>query len=199
MKSCLFTHMARFAHGMQNVILHIYFRLVQSSGLDFCLRNGTPGGVETRWFHTETRRDLANWTRAIVEGTNSCVQKIQQVTYRKYHKAHNFDIKISWYTHFYKKHKHLRSKARFAGIYILHSQWGDFIGQGEVCKLSTFTKRGEIACYNKKLGKINIKNQKGYREDMRKIHVTWQFFRLAALRVILLEKKKTKNSFLGMV
>ena len=33
---------------------------------------------------------------------------------------------------------------------------GNFVSQGEVCRLPTYTKRGEIACYSRKSGKMNI-------------------------------------------
>ena len=45
---------------------------------------------------------------------------------------------------------------------------GDFVGQREVCKLPTFTKKGEIGCYNKKLGKMNIKNQYKVKKKLKK-------------------------------
>ena len=45
---------------------------------------------------------------------------------------------------------------------------GDFVSQGEVCKLPCFTKKGEIACYNKKLGKIYIKNQYKVKKKLNK-------------------------------
>ena len=69
-------------------------------------------------------------------------------------------------------------------FYIKPPPGGDFVGKGEVCKLPTFTKKGGKACYNKKLGKMNIKNQyeakkklNKHEETIRGTYFTSQFIK----------------------
>ncbi|KAM9296502.1 alpha-1-syntrophin [Gastrophryne carolinensis] len=48
--------------------------------LAFALRSGTQKGVETHLFSVETPRELAEWTRALVDGCHSASELIQEVT-----------------------------------------------------------------------------------------------------------------------
>ncbi|KAG8446291.1 hypothetical protein GDO86_013936 [Hymenochirus boettgeri] len=48
--------------------------------LAFALRSGTQKGVETHLFSVETQRELAGWTRALVDGCHSAAELIQEVT-----------------------------------------------------------------------------------------------------------------------
>ncbi|KAM8947471.1 alpha-1-syntrophin [Pelodytes ibericus] len=48
--------------------------------LAFALRSGTQKGVETHLFSVETPRELAEWTRALVDGCHSAAELIQEVT-----------------------------------------------------------------------------------------------------------------------
>ncbi|XP_056404196.1 alpha-1-syntrophin isoform X2 [Hyla sarda] len=48
--------------------------------LAFALRSGTQKGVETHLFSVETQRELAEWTRALVDGCHNAAELIQEVT-----------------------------------------------------------------------------------------------------------------------
>ncbi|XP_075033637.1 alpha-1-syntrophin [Mixophyes fleayi] len=48
--------------------------------LAFALRSGTQKGVETHLFSVETHQDLAEWTRALVDGCHNAAELIQEVT-----------------------------------------------------------------------------------------------------------------------
>ncbi|KAM4622506.1 alpha-1-syntrophin [Discoglossus pictus] len=48
--------------------------------LAFALRSGTHKGVETHLFSVETQKELASWTRALVDGCHSAAELIQEVT-----------------------------------------------------------------------------------------------------------------------
>ncbi|XP_063311809.1 alpha-1-syntrophin [Pelobates fuscus] len=48
--------------------------------LAFALRSGTQKGVETHLFSVETHRELAEWTRTLVDGCHSAAELIQEVT-----------------------------------------------------------------------------------------------------------------------
>ncbi|XP_044155256.1 alpha-1-syntrophin [Bufo gargarizans] len=48
--------------------------------LTFALRSGTQKGVETHLFSVETQRELAEWTRALVDGCHNAAELIQEVT-----------------------------------------------------------------------------------------------------------------------
>ena len=71
-----------------------YFRLVHSgrqmnstTGADiltFGTRSGTRNGVETHIFRVETQRDLAHWSRALVQGSHGAAMLVKEVTCRKY-------------------------------------------------------------------------------------------------------------------
>lgn len=71
-------------------LLHSSHRLVHSgpskssllydSELSFVLRTGTKKGVETHLFSVETHRDLAIWTRILVDGCHSAAEFIQEVS-----------------------------------------------------------------------------------------------------------------------
>lgn len=49
----------------------------------FAVRVGTIDGVMTHHLRAETRRDLAIWARAIVQGCHSAVNSIREYTVRK--------------------------------------------------------------------------------------------------------------------
>ncbi|XP_058792870.1 beta-1-syntrophin isoform X2 [Phymastichus coffea] len=48
----------------------------------FAVRVGTPEGVVTHSFQTETRRDLAAWARAIVQGCHAAAHSLREYTVR---------------------------------------------------------------------------------------------------------------------
>ncbi|XP_019395352.1 PREDICTED: alpha-1-syntrophin [Crocodylus porosus] len=54
--------------------------LLYDSELSFALRTGTKKGVETHLFSVETHRDLAIWTRILVDGCHSAAEFIQEVS-----------------------------------------------------------------------------------------------------------------------
>ncbi|KAM4691279.1 alpha-1-syntrophin [Rhinophrynus dorsalis] len=54
--------------------------LVCDTDLAFALRSGTQKGVETHLFSVETPRELAGWTRALVDGCHNAAELIQEVT-----------------------------------------------------------------------------------------------------------------------
>nr|XP_048676097.1 alpha-1-syntrophin [Caretta caretta] len=54
--------------------------LLYDSELAFALRTGTKKGVETHLFSVETHRDLAMWTRMLVDGCHSAAEFTQEVS-----------------------------------------------------------------------------------------------------------------------
>ncbi|KAK7115468.1 beta-1-syntrophin-like [Littorina saxatilis] len=48
--------------------------------LSFGTRSGTRNGVETHIFRVETQRDLAHWSRALVQGSHGAVSLVKEVT-----------------------------------------------------------------------------------------------------------------------
>jgi hypothetical protein len=63
-------------------------RLVSSSRqtdmITFSVGCGTPEGVVTHHLRAETHRDLANWARALVQGSHNCAQTQRELVCRKY-------------------------------------------------------------------------------------------------------------------
>nr|CAD7265305.1 unnamed protein product [Timema shepardi] len=63
-------------------------RLVSSSRqtdmITFSVRCGTPEGVLTHHLRAETHRDLANWARALVQGSHNCAQSQHELVCREY-------------------------------------------------------------------------------------------------------------------
>ncbi|KDR14467.1 Beta-1-syntrophin [Zootermopsis nevadensis] len=61
-------------------------RLVSSSRqtdmITFSVRCGTPEGVVTHHLRAETHRDLANWARALVQGSHNCAQAQRELVCR---------------------------------------------------------------------------------------------------------------------
>nr|XP_060628337.1 alpha-1-syntrophin [Anolis sagrei ordinatus] len=54
--------------------------LLYDSELSFALRTGTKKGVETHLFSVETHRDLAMWTRMLVDGCHNAAECVQEVS-----------------------------------------------------------------------------------------------------------------------
>nr|XP_028590708.1 alpha-1-syntrophin [Podarcis muralis] len=54
--------------------------LLYDSELSFALRTGTKKGVETHLFSVETHRDLATWTRMLVDGCHNAAECVQEVS-----------------------------------------------------------------------------------------------------------------------
>jgi hypothetical protein len=52
-------------------------------GATFAVRVGTIDGVITHNLRAETRRDLAAWARAIVQGCHSAAHSLREYTVRK--------------------------------------------------------------------------------------------------------------------
>lgn len=52
--------------------------------LMFCTRTGTRQGIETHVFRVDIQRDLANWSRAVVQGANDAALIVKEVTCREY-------------------------------------------------------------------------------------------------------------------
>ncbi|XP_064599104.1 beta-1-syntrophin-like [Liolophura sinensis] len=48
--------------------------------LMFCTRTGTRQGIETHVFRVDIQRDLANWSRAVVQGANDAALIVKEVT-----------------------------------------------------------------------------------------------------------------------
>lgn len=53
-------------------------------GATFAVRVGTSSGVIMHHLRTETRRDLAAWARAIVQGCHAAAHSLREYTIRKY-------------------------------------------------------------------------------------------------------------------
>nr|XP_033819042.1 alpha-1-syntrophin isoform X1 [Geotrypetes seraphini] len=53
--------------------------LLYDAELSFALRSGTQKGIETHLFSVETQRDLATWTRVLVDGCHKAAELIQEV------------------------------------------------------------------------------------------------------------------------
>lgn len=51
--------------------------------LSFGTRSGTRNGVEMHIFRVETQRDLAHWSRALVQGSHGAAALVKEVTCRK--------------------------------------------------------------------------------------------------------------------
>lgn len=54
------------------------------NGATFAVRVGTIDGVITHHLRAETRRDLATWARAIVQGCHTAALSLREYTVRKY-------------------------------------------------------------------------------------------------------------------
>jgi hypothetical protein len=52
--------------------------------ITFSVRCGTPEGVVTHHLRAETHRDLANWARALVQGSHNCAQTQRELVCREY-------------------------------------------------------------------------------------------------------------------
>lgn len=52
--------------------------------LTFGTRSGTRNGIETHIFRVETQRDLAHWSRALVQGSHGAAAIVKEVTCRKF-------------------------------------------------------------------------------------------------------------------
>ena len=52
--------------------------------LSFGTRSGTRNGVEVHIFRVETQRDLAFWSRALVQGSHGAVASVKEVTCGQY-------------------------------------------------------------------------------------------------------------------
>lgn len=60
------------------------------NGATFAVRVGTIDGVITHHLRTETRRDLAAWARAIVQGCHAAAHSLREYTVREYIKNWNY-------------------------------------------------------------------------------------------------------------
>lgn len=75
----VFTFNLRLVHcGKQNS------QLGGGDVLSFGTRSGTRNGVETHIFRVETQRDLAYWSRALVQGSHGAVALVKEVTCCKF-------------------------------------------------------------------------------------------------------------------
>ena len=76
---------------------------LQNEDLTFGTRTGTRKGVEAHMFRVETPRELANWSRNLVQGAHDAASLIKEINCGKF--------KISQLKYTYLKQKpHLRSK-----------------------------------------------------------------------------------------
>lgn len=48
----------------------------------FCVRCGTPRGIITHWFRSETNRDMAAWARALVQGSHNAINYQREFLFR---------------------------------------------------------------------------------------------------------------------
>lgn len=58
----------------------IYF--FQNQSTVFCVRCGTPRGIITHWFRSETNRDMAAWARALVQGSHNAINYQREFSFR---------------------------------------------------------------------------------------------------------------------
>lgn len=57
-----------------------YNPVTESDVLTFGTRSGTRQGIDTHIFRVETQRDLANWSRALVQGAHGAAVLVKEVT-----------------------------------------------------------------------------------------------------------------------
>ena len=79
-----------YLHVIHKIMTTCFFRLVHSGRqlnsttgsdtLTFGTRSGTRNGVETHIFRVETQRDLAHWSRALVQGSHGAAMLVKEVT-----------------------------------------------------------------------------------------------------------------------
>lgn len=48
----------------------------------FCVRCGTPRGILSHWFRSETHRDMAAWARALVQGSHNAINLQREFSFR---------------------------------------------------------------------------------------------------------------------
>jgi hypothetical protein len=76
-------------------LVHSGHQTTSAAGADvlsFGTRSGTRNGVEMHIFRVETQRDLAHWSRALVQGSHGAAALVKEVTCRKYN---------LWSSHYY--------------------------------------------------------------------------------------------------
>ncbi|XP_031630449.1 beta-1-syntrophin isoform X2 [Contarinia nasturtii] len=54
----------------------------QNQSTVFCVRCGTPRGIITHWFRSETHRDMAAWARALVQGSHNAINYQREFSFR---------------------------------------------------------------------------------------------------------------------
>lgn len=59
--------------------------------LSFGTRSGTRNGIEMHIFRVETQRDLAHWSRALVQGSHGAASLVKEVTCREFISMHSVD------------------------------------------------------------------------------------------------------------
>lgn len=59
-----------------------YQIVVQNQPTVFCVRCGTPRGIITHWFRSETNRDMATWARSLVQGSHNAINYQREFSFR---------------------------------------------------------------------------------------------------------------------
>lgn len=79
---------------MSNLVSYWFCRLVhsgqgsnhiQNEEMTFGTRTGTRKGVEAHMFRVETPRELANWSRSLVQGSHDAAALIKEINCGKLH------------------------------------------------------------------------------------------------------------------
>lgn len=51
------------------------------------MRCGTPRGIITHWFRSETHRDMATWARALVQGSHNAINYQREFSFRCFYQV----------------------------------------------------------------------------------------------------------------
>lgn len=82
-----------------------------SDVLTFGTRCGTRNGVETHIFRVETQRDLAYWSRALVQGSHGVAAIIKEVTCRKCYIILTF-LQVFYFLDYIVRHTQMAEKTK---------------------------------------------------------------------------------------
>lgn len=64
------------------IITHQITFHFQNQSTVFCVRCGTPRGIITHFFRSETHRDMAQWARSLVQGTHNTIHYQREFSFR---------------------------------------------------------------------------------------------------------------------
>lgn len=63
----------------------------QNQSTVFCVRCGTPRGIITHWFRSETNRDMAAWARGLVQGSHNAINYQREFSFRCLYQVKQFE------------------------------------------------------------------------------------------------------------